>query len=755
MLFRSFILKMTDLSLSSLKLQGKRAVCIYNYKATMNDELNLKIDDLLVITQCSEDETWLEGTLEGVTGWFPSNYVHLLEENEEQINDTEQEHYNTKSINQLEENTRIKYLNELKRAEEGFLDEMSKFMKMVIQPLQSNTEILPSSISHQLHSSLDDLIKLHQSLNKQLKEIPDNSDAKIGHLLMKIAPHFKTIYESYAKNNPKYTNLINMKNDQLSKYFESSLTKLNSPLLMQTSSPINVSIYVTKFLAAPFRHIELYVKILKEIVRYSEDYHIDRGDVQRCVEFYSDLSTNIQEIRKKKEFELDIMTSHIKNVDEESLKNSEVLFLSSVLIINEHGDKKDRILLLLSNCIVVLVQHLATNEYEFEFKIPFLNQNNTLLQIRKVSSIDSILNVYGANLINSLVNKYCFELIGLTLQTSYGNLNSSTSVNRLLISCSTQYDLKAWLDLVQHSLNSKKLASSVSSASKNSASNIQKLNNSVLSKQDSNLSLNKPLNTSNGKLNNSSISNANVTLNNNNTNNASFSAATQRMPKTCAFRPHPPLIPHFQLPNDLPQNTSLDGSSTLKRFMYKKPKLTEPFGKYHGADDDLKLLNVIEAFCKAKPRQSINVHVQDVISSAVNKSSILPQQVHNRVAAEINHEANNIQNFVGSTQGVEPVVSMNKHLDKHMHKIIDEKCRIEANLQSVSLELREFKHTNKELKMIISSLQKQLESERNSRKKLENYIRKQLKANNLQHDLSSSANNNTNGIVNIEHESSI
>jgi hypothetical protein len=38
------------------------------------------VDDLITITQCSDDETWLEGTLNSRTGWFPSNYVSLKED---------------------------------------------------------------------------------------------------------------------------------------------------------------------------------------------------------------------------------------------------------------------------------------------------------------------------------------------------------------------------------------------------------------------------------------------------------------------------------------------------------------------------------------------------------------------------------------------------------------------------------------------------------------------------------------------------
>jgi hypothetical protein len=91
----------------------------------------------------------------------------------------------------------------------------------------------------------------------------------------------------------------------------------------------------------------------------------------------------------------------------------------------------------------------------------------------------------------------------------------------------------------------------------------------------------------------------------------------------------------------------------------------------HGADDDLKLLNVIEVFCKTKPRQSINVHVQDVISSAVNKSSSLQP---GQKPTESSSEAHNIQNFVGTTTQTESSSFVaNKVVDKHLQKLMEEK----------------------------------------------------------------------------------
>jgi hypothetical protein len=270
----------------------------------------------------------------------------------------------------------------------------------------------------------------------------------------------------------------------------------------------------------------------------------------------------------------------------EAFKSSEIIFLSSALLINENGEKRDRVLVLLPNCLVVLAQNQANDEYDFEFKIPFVSSLSdgssiSILQIRRVVNVDTI-NSYGENMLSSLVNTHCFELIGPRMYSSFTNSNVANSVqlNRLLVSCPTQFDLKMWVDSVSGILGSIRPAPTATTNGKNSASNLAtKPNVSVLVKQESNLSLNRPINTSNGKLNNSTSSNGHNGSAVAAANNGNGAAQRVNTVKTYSFRPHPPLIPHFQLPNDLPQNTSLDGTSTLKRFMYKKPKLTEPYGK--------------------------------------------------------------------------------------------------------------------------------------------------------------------------------
>lgn len=768
-----------------MKVQGKKAKAVFAYKPTMNDELGFKIDDTIVLTQCSEDETWYEGTLNGRTGWFPSNHVQILEDEEAspltggggggggQLSPGYRCLDNSNARTEMDQNRetksdeaiRIQLLNELKKTEEGFLDEMCKFVKVAIIPLQtSGGEIFPISFTQNLSTSLDDLVRCHQAFFQQFKEIPDEADAKIGYLLLSLGPQYKQAYDSYAKNHPKFVNLINKNKDAIAKFFEPTLSKMTSILLPTLTTP-SATNYLTKFLLVPFKQLEIYVKLLKDIHRYTADYHIDRGDVQRALEFYSELSNGVQEMRKRKEYEVDIMSGKINKTDEDLFRYGESLFLSSVLVVDEQGEKKDRILMLFPSYLVLLEQNINTHEFDFDCKIPFvsnqLDDSTTpttpgtpkapapvLLQMKRINSFD-LTNSYGG----IVINKYCFELS-----------NIAPANSRLLFICSSLYDIKMWVEMLTNILGKLQFAYNNKSLAAIKAVHSIKHQTSL----DSTPVVVSPSqqlgghNSSSSSLHQSSSFRATttttspaadaytatpVTTNPSKSSSKIYSPShhitspqrslTLRNPlqqiqqasnlitspgpvvnhrKVFSMRPHPPLIPQFQLPNDggnssQQQPTGNDGpgggqSATIKRFMYKKPKLYESTGKYHGADDDLRLLSVIESFCKLKPRQSVNVNVQEAVPSVISKANILPQP----------QRVNNNEQ--------------------------DDKSQIEAELQSYKEQVNKATRLFKEQKSAIVALQKQLEQERVVRFRLEQFIKKNFKSNN---DV----------LVNVEHESSI
>ena len=191
--------------------------------------------------------------------------------------------------------------------------------------------------------------------------------------------------------------------------------------------------------------------------------------------------------------------------------------------------------------------------FEFVDKIPFLTSNNTQLniQIKKLTNAELIESTYlntvngssNANSVETMSDtKYCFELI----------ITSTSS--RFLVICLTHYDIKMWIDLISNQISKFQFAlNNKSLVSKTIKSPAIQSNNSI-------------------KKTASCKSNDNKSL---------------PVRKHFTMRPHPALIPHFQLPNDVSSSsvhTSLqvlasNETGQVKRFMYKKAKLSEPFGK--------------------------------------------------------------------------------------------------------------------------------------------------------------------------------
>lgn len=275
------------------------------------------------------------------------------------------------------------------------------------------------------------------------------------------------------------------------------------------------------------------------------------------------------------------------------IRNNDCLFLSPVLLINENGEKDDRIMLLFQNYLVILSQNMFTHEFSFEFRIPFLSTNtNQALQIKKVTNFESLNNSYDGVLNGATpITNYCFELTSIQCLSPTLNPNIN-SLTRLLVVCNSSYDMKMWVDCisnlvskVQFALNNKSLTRSKTPTHHHSTTNNISSSNLAKHQDQHKLTLTKsPLSNSTNlqsqqqvKLN-KSISPS--TTFSNSLSNPQLVTSQQTGRRVFSLRPHPPLIPHFQLPQDAQSANSNDPNSlTLKRFMYKKPKLSEPFGK--------------------------------------------------------------------------------------------------------------------------------------------------------------------------------
>lgn len=189
--------------------------------------------------------------------------------------------------------------------------------------------------------------------------------------------------------------------------------------------------------------------------------------------------------------------------------------------------------------------------FEFVAKHPFVltsGVNSQInIQIKKFTNNELAESLYMSAITSSSSietisdTKYCFELILISTST------------RFLVICLSHYDIKMWIDLISNQISKLQFA----------------LNNKSL--------LPKAIKSPAIQPGNSMKKNVSNKSNEKNTS----------VRKHFTMRPHPALIPHFQLPNDVPTSSvhnslqvlASSESGQVKRFMYKKAKLSEPFGK--------------------------------------------------------------------------------------------------------------------------------------------------------------------------------
>ncbi|XP_050300359.1 uncharacterized protein LOC126738917 isoform X2 [Anthonomus grandis grandis] len=376
---------------------------LFTFKGSNNDELCFKKGDVITVTQ--KDEGWWEGTLNGKTGWFPSNYVKECIDVPVPIVQQENQYKNV-------------VLKDLIDSEKAYVQELEGLISNYLQPLEKNNVIGQDEFK-QLTSNIADVLETHQQLLKLVEQefAKPGSDQLVGKLFLTWAPKVKAVHQIFCSLHPRAAVILDKCKDELSKFMESRGAVSPGILVLTT------------LLSKPFRRLEKYSGILQELERHVEECHPDRGDTQRSVSIYKEIATTCLATRRQKELELQVLTGPVRGWEGPSLATlGDIIYMGSVAVGTHHHD---RYFVLFPTTLVILSVSHRLSAFIYEGKL-FLSG----LTVCRLEDTESV--------------KNAFEI-------------SAPMIDRRVVICQSRQEADHWVELL-----SKHVGSRVSTTSTNS-----------------------------------------------------------------------------------------------------------------------------------------------------------------------------------------------------------------------------------------------------------------------------------------------
>ncbi|XP_053811688.1 rho guanine nucleotide exchange factor 6 isoform X3 [Vidua chalybeata] len=356
----------------------------FNFKQTNEDELSVNKGDIIYVTRV-EEGGWWEGTLNGKTGWFPSNYVREIKSTDKPLS--------PKALKGLENTQLTKnyypvVLQNILETERDYAKELQSLLGTYLRPLQSYDKLSTGDIATLL-GNMEEISAFQQTLNQALEEVaklPENQQ-RVGGCFMNLMPQFRSLYLTYCANHPSAVNVLTQHSDELEKFMESQGAASPGILILTTS------------LSKPFLRLDKYVTLLQELERHMES---------QC-----------QELRKRKQLELQILSESIQRWEGEDIKMmGNVIYMSQVMVQSGGSEEKEeRYFLLFSSVLLMLSASPRMSGFIYQGKLPL-----TGMMLTKLEDAEG--------------NEHMFEITGNTME-------------RITVSCSTSQDLHEWLDHLQ------------------------------------------------------------------------------------------------------------------------------------------------------------------------------------------------------------------------------------------------------------------------------------------------------------------
>ncbi|XP_053846626.1 rho guanine nucleotide exchange factor 6 isoform X2 [Vidua macroura] len=376
----------------------------FNFKQTNEDELSVNKGDIIYVTRV-EEGGWWEGTLNGKTGWFPSNYVREIKSTDKPLS--------PKALKGLENTQLTKnyypvVLQNILETERDYAKELQSLLGTYLRPLQSYDKLSTGDIAALL-GNMEEISAFQQTLNQALEEVaklPENQQ-RVGGCFMNLMPQFRSLYLTYCANHPSAVNVLTQHSDELEKFMESQGAASPGILILTTS------------LSKPFLRLDKYVTLLQELERHMEEAHADHEDVLKAVTSFKSLVSQCQELRKRKQLELQILSESIQRWEGEDIKMmGNVIYMSQVMVQSGGSEEKEeRYFLLFSSVLLMLSASPRMSGFIYQGKLPL-----TGMMLTKLEDAEG--------------NEHMFEITGNTME-------------RITVSCSTSQDLHEWLDHLQ------------------------------------------------------------------------------------------------------------------------------------------------------------------------------------------------------------------------------------------------------------------------------------------------------------------
>uniref|UniRef100_A0A8C6MVZ0 Rho guanine nucleotide exchange factor 6 n=1 Tax=Mus spicilegus TaxID=10103 RepID=A0A8C6MVZ0_MUSSI len=314
--------------------------------------------------------------------------------------------------------------------EKEYAKELQSLLVTYLRPLQSNNNLSTVEFTCLL-GNFEEVCTFQQTLCQALEEcskFPENQH-KVGGCLLNLMPHFKSMYLAYCANHPSAVNVLTQHSDDLERFMENQGASSPGILILTTS------------LSKPFMRLEKYVTLLQELERHMEDTHPDHQDILKAIIAFKTLMGQCQDLRKRKQLELQILSEPIQAWEGDDIKTlGNVIFMSQVVM--QHGaceEKEERYFLLFSSVLIMLSASPRMSGFMYQGKIPIAGM--VVNRLDEIEGSDCCM----------------FEITGST-------------VERIVVHCNNNQDFQEWMEQLNRLTKGPTSCGSLSKTSSSSCS---------------------------------------------------------------------------------------------------------------------------------------------------------------------------------------------------------------------------------------------------------------------------------------------